>query len=284
MICSYTKFIQNRKCFKIIFLIITVFVFGMHNCNAQIIKAYNFAILKDEVIRLASKDSLVLFDIDDVLITPTDEFNFRSKIRKDLKKEISQNKSKHEIEVIFSDFFLKRKVKLVNENIPKLIELLKDKKISISALSAWWTDNFGTIQEMEKQRLKELEQVKLSFTDLSPFNKDIRFTSHKTEHGGTPMIISGIILTALKDKSEVLGLALGSINNKFKRIIFIDDQKKYLQEVEKFCTRNELDFVGIHYTESSLAPIPDFDSAKKKKRFDLLKEKHLWLSDSEFNK
>ena len=39
---------------------------------------------------------------------------------------------------------------------------------------------------------------------MSPFNKDISFISHKTEHGGTPMIISGIILTALGDKGQVL--------------------------------------------------------------------------------
>ena len=164
---------------------------------------------------------------------------------------------------------------------PKLLKFLKEKRIPVSALSSWWTDNFGTIQEMEKQRLKELEQVKISFSDLSPFNKDISFISHKTEHGGTPMIISGIILTALGDKGQVLGLALKSINKKFKRIIFIDDQKKYLEEVEKFCEGHGLDFVGIHYTESLLAPIPEFDFAKEKLRFNILKEEQVWLSAPE---
>lgn len=277
---------NNKKVLKLSFIKITLLMvsflaFGTQNCHAEIIKANNFSILKNEVIRLASKDSLVLFDVDDVLISPTDEFNFRSKSRKDLKKEIAKNKTKHEVEVIFSDFFLKRKVQLVNENIPKLLEFLRDEKISASALSAWWTDNFGTIQEMEKQRLKELEQVKISFADLSPFNEDIRFTSNKTEHGGTPVVISGIILTGLKDKGEVLGLALNSLHKKFKRIIFIDDQEKYLEEVEKFCAQHGLDFVGIHYTESSLAPIPEFDSAKEKMRFNILEKEHVWLSDSE---
>ena len=39
---------------------------------------------------------------------------------------------------------------------------------------------------------------------------------------------------------------------------------KYLEEVEKFCAQNGLDFIGIHYTESSLAPIPEFDFDKEK--------------------
>ncbi len=71
------------------------------------------------------------------------------------------------------------------------------------------------------------------------------------------------------------------INKKFKRIIFIDDQKKYLEEVEKFCEGHGLDFVGIHYTESLLAPIPEFDFAKEKLRFNILKEEKVWLSAPE---
>ena len=65
------------------------------------------------------------------------------------------------------------------------------------------------------------------------------------------------------------------------KIIFIDDQEKYLKEVEKFCAERGLDFVGIHYTESLLAPIPEFDSDKEKMRFNILEEEHVWLSDSE---
>lgn len=54
-----------------------------------------------------------------------------------------------------------------------------------------------------------------------------------------------------------------------------------MAEVEKFCAQYGLDFVGIHYTESSLARVPEFDSAKEKMRFNILKEEHVWLSDSE---
>lgn len=61
----------NANFIQAIFLIITFFVFGVQNCYAEIIKANNFSILKNKVIRLASKHSLVLFDVDDVLIAPT---------------------------------------------------------------------------------------------------------------------------------------------------------------------------------------------------------------------
>lgn len=266
---------------KNIVLIVAFFVLGVKNCQAEIIEAVNFVALEKTVTQLASENSLVLFDVDDVLIAPTDEFNFCSKIRKDLKKEIAQNQSRKDVQVIFSDFFLKRKVKLVNENMPRLLEFLRNTKIPTTALSAWWTGSFGTITEMEKQRLKELDQVQISFVDLSPFNQDMYFSSYKTENGGIPMVISGIILTALRDKGEVLGLVLKNSKKKFKRIVFIDDQIKYLEEVEKLCSEQGVDFFGIHYTESSFAPIPILDLEKEKLRFNVLKQEHIWLSDHE---
>jgi hypothetical protein len=98
------------------------------------------------------------------------------------------------------------------------------------------------------------------------------------------MIISGIILTALKSKGEVLELALAKTKSKFKKIIFIDDQMKYLREVEKFCNEKGLDFLGIHYTEALQLPIPVLDIEKEKVRFYILKQDRVWLSDDELNK
>lgn len=58
----------NTNFIQAVLLIFTFLVFGVQNCHAEIIKANNFAILKNEVMMLASKDSIVLFDVDDVLI------------------------------------------------------------------------------------------------------------------------------------------------------------------------------------------------------------------------
>lgn len=263
------------------FVAFIFFIITMENGHTKIISVDNFNDLKKEVVRHASKDSLVLFDIDDVLICSTDEFSFHNEIRKNFKKELSQHKSKKEIQKIFSDFFLKRQVQLVDKNIPLLLETLRAKKIPTTALSAWWTGDFGTIKEMEKQRLKDLSQVHISFSDISPFNQDVRFCSHETENGGVPMVISGIILTACADKGEILGLVLQHNKQKFKTIIFIDDQMKYLREVEAFCIKKGIDFLGIHYRDVALKEILEVDFDREKLRFDILKKEHIWLSDHE---
>lgn len=227
-------------------------------------------------------DSLVLFDVDDVLISPTDEFNFNSEIRKNIKKTMQQRKDKNEIKLIFSNFFRKRKVKLVNTNIISLLSRIKDQNISASALSAYWTGAFGSIEAMELKRLEEFNQVGISFEDISPFKQDMKFLSYKTNNG-TPMIISGVILTALANKGEILDIALQQTESNFKQIIFIDDQIKYLKEVKNFCDKKQIKFIGIHYTESSKSPIPVFDQQKEKYRFDILEKDLVWLSDEELN-
>ena len=48
----------------------------------RLLKVNNFTILKNEVIKSASKDNIVLFDMDNALIFPTDEFSFAVKSEK----------------------------------------------------------------------------------------------------------------------------------------------------------------------------------------------------------
>lgn len=286
-IIKFLTKIKNQRVSKIfdlnkkISLFILFSTFNLLNCQAEILEVDNFAELKKEVISRVSKESLVLFDVDDVLIKATEEFDFRSPVRMNLKKELANRYNKIEIRGIFTDYFLRREVKLVNDKMPSLITELKNRKIFTSALSAWWTEKFGKISEMEQIRLRDLKSVGLSFSDISPFKKDIVFSDKKRKNNGSPMVISGIILTAVFDKGEVLEAALNNIDNKFEKIIFIDDNIKYIHEVEKFCNRKKIAFTGIHYTEASKAPIAVLDEQMEKRRFDILEQEHIWLLDSE---
>jgi hypothetical protein len=213
--------------------------------HADIIEVNSFSTLYQTIVAEAHPESVVLFDVDGVLIEPTDAFNFRSQVRKALNKKLRKNKSKKEIQKIFSDFFKKRQVKLVHLKMPLLISFLKKNRIPVSVLSAWWTNRFGTIEKMEAERFRGLNQVGLSFSELSPFKKDIAFASHKKINGGTPMIISGIILTALQSKGKILDLVLKNTKCTFKKIIFIDDQIEELQRVEKACHNKASNLSGF---------------------------------------
>ena len=76
-----------------------------------------------------------------------------------------------------------------------------------------------------------------------------------------------LISGGYKFKSKYIVLGQDSDVYKFKRIIFIDDQMKYLREVESYCRKQGVDFFGVHYTESASAPVPELDLLLEKSRF-----------------
>jgi len=54
-----------------------------HNCFGSIIPTNDFKVI-EEYVNKADKDTLVIFDVDDVLAMPTDEFAVNTPIRKEL--------------------------------------------------------------------------------------------------------------------------------------------------------------------------------------------------------
>ena len=250
-----------------------------YNCFAGIIPTNDFKVIEEHVNK-ADKDTLVIFDVDDVLMMPTDEFAFNAPIRKELTKQLKEKYSKDELTYLYSCVFERRTVQLVNSNMKGLIKNLEQRNIPSIALSGWWTGKYGKINEMENLRFVGLKQVDISFINTSPFKEDMIFPELKNK-SGTPILKLGVILTALADKGLVLKAALKKSNLHFKRIIFIDDGLKELESVEKICHELNIDFQGIHYGAAKIAPLPILDKEKEQLRYEILEKEHIWLLDKE---
>ena len=198
--------------------------------------ANNYNELSHIVLSEVTDDSLVLFDIDGVLITSTEEFDFRSPIRINIKKQLRDKYSRAQIQEIFSDFFRKRQVRLVNPNIPQLLLALQVQHIPFTALTSWWTGEFGSLQAMEEIKIQELQQVGLSFLTNTPFVQDKIFDDFTEGKSHVPMIYQGMSLSDLASKGEILKLVLQYDKNaKFKKIIFIEDTPRHLGSVAQTC-------------------------------------------------
>jgi hypothetical protein len=226
----------------------------------------------------ADASTLVLFDVDDVLIVPTQAYCFKHPIRKKYVRILQQKYCPSHVKYLFSYVFKKRTVRLVNKEITFLMEKLKKRRIPTSALTAWWTGPFGTIPHMEEIRLKELKDKGICFKDISPFQKNTQWDSLKTTDG-IPMVKDGIIFTALQDKGFILKEVLKVYALKMKKILFIDDSLKQIYAVQKACKDLHLSFTGIHYTESKTIAPHACEEKKEKKRFDVLENHHIWLLD-----
>lgn len=258
---------------------IKIYLAFLANCFGDIIPTNDFKVI-EEYINKANKDTLVIFDVEDVLAMPTDEFAFNTPVRVELTQKLRERYSKDKLKYLYSCVFERRNAQPVDPNMRGLIKSLEQQNIPAIALTGWWTGKYGKIAKMENLRFDTLKDGDISFINTSPFKEDATFPEFKSENG-IPMLISEVILTSLADKGLVLKAALEKFNLHFKRIIFIDDNLKYLKSVEKVCCEMNIDFQGIHYGAAKIAPLPVLDKEKEALRYEILEKEHIWLLDKE---
>ena len=267
---------------KNIIWLITLYIFAATNMTtyAQITEITDFQLLKSSIKNM-DLNTLVIFDVDHVLIMPTDEYSLnRNPYRRQLWQDLKLRSSEEEFKFLRSIAVSSAKWRLVDTNIMTVLSELKNKNIPTVALTSLATGKFGIIEKMEDLRIKELQSVGIDFTNLTPLHGELPINELKSMHG-TPMLKAGIILTAEVDKTKTLEYILRQKNYYPKKIVFIDDQLNNLESLEKLCTRLKIKFEGFHYTAVSLMTTSSVDSQLEDLRIKILEKEHRWLSYEE---
>ena len=241
--------------------------------NAQIVQASSVNDIKTYTSQFDGKDTIVLFDLDYVLITPQDRVlryagegnNYRSKhfqaIFKDFQgKEIKLGKDKVPIaEYLISQILSSSKVELVSLDMPNFVNELDSKKMAVVGFTANSSGKYGIVQNEAELHLSRLNSLGYHFKD----NGDSR-----------------VIFTNKADKGNVLLGFLKHLNKNYKNIIFVDDRLKNLISVQNILKDYKINYLGIHYTElKDKNEVLNQDIADK--QFEVLARKHIWLSDEE---
>lgn len=252
--------------------------------NAQIVQAPSVNDIKTYTSQFDGKDTIVLFDLDYVLITPQDkilryageENNYRSKhfqaILKNFQgKEIALGKDKEVpmAEYLISQILFTSKFELVSPDMPNFINEL-DKKMTVVGFTANSSGKYGIVQNEAELHLSRLKSLGYHFI------KD----NGRLLKGDFPECISRVIFTNKKDKGKVLLDFLKKLNKTYKNIIFVDDRLKNLISVQNILKDYKINYLGIHYTElKNKNEVLNQDIADK--QFEVLARKHIWLSDEE---
>jgi hypothetical protein len=253
------------------------FIMFLNIAFAQITKISEMNLL-EEILSEADSNTLVIFDVDHVLIMPTDEYSLnRNPFRKQLWVEMSKKLPKEKFTFFKSIAISSAKWQLVDPCIINIIAALNEKHIPTIALTSLSTGKVGVIDKMEDLRIKELNSVGLSFKHSTPLKEELYADALEEEHG-IPLLKDGIILTAEVDKAVVLEYILRMGKYFPKSIIFIDDQLKNLESLDRLCDKLKIKFHGVHYTAVSLMPPPVIDEALELARFKILEEEHVWIS------
>jgi len=251
--------------------------------NAQIVQAPSVNEVKTHTSQFDGKVTLVLFDLEYVLITPQDrvlryageENNYRSEyfkaIFKDFQgKEIALGKDKVPMaEYLISQILFTSKVELVSPGMLNFVNEL-DKKMTVVGFTANSSGKYGIVQNEAELHLSRLKSLGYHFI------KD----NGRLLKGDFPECISRVIFTNKKDKGKVLLDFLEKLNKNYKNIIFVDDRLKNLISVQNTLKDLKINYLGIHYTElKDKNEVLNQDIADK--QFEVLARKHIWLSDKE---
>ena len=275
MIRTITHFIALITYFLILSFFVTI-----NSALADIMMISDFIPLK-KLLEEADQDTLVIFDVDHVLIMPTDEYTLnRHPYRKELWKEIEGRLSKEEMKTLYGLTASKAKWRLVDPDIIDIFTRLKERQIPSIALTSIYTGKFGNIEKLEDWRIKHLHDLGFDFVNLTPIKKEILLYELE-EQDGVPMLKSGVILTAQIDKGKTLEYILRHNNYYPKTIIFIDDMLNNLESLERLSSKLKIKFHGLHYTAVSNMPIPVINKQIEKLRFQILEKEHKWLNHQE---
>ncbi|KKK55230.1 hypothetical protein LCGC14_3076640, partial [marine sediment metagenome] len=88
--------------------------------------------------------------------------------------------------------------------------------------------------------IKQLDSLKIDLSKTAPKKENLYFKNGV-------LYKKGILFAKGIEKGRVLDQFLKKINFKPKSVIFIDDKLKYLDEVEKFCKKLKIKFLGLRY-------------------------------------
>lgn len=286
-------FMQEIK--RIIFLGLffinyTSFVFCEY--NSKIYQIDTFDLLWQEIESLNDQD-LVVFDVDGVLLIEQDAIFGVKAENKALWNQYFglgtyfRSLSWEQQRYLYSIIRQQSICVPVESSIPSLIINLKEKGIRSIALTSVKTGRNGIIEKTEDWRFDQLKKNGIDFSYSFLLNEPLVLKVFN-ENGlfifdNRILAQRGIIFAGEYSKGDVLKSFLQEMGWKPKRIIFVDDNRNWVDSINKMCQNLEIDFLGFHYIGAEkMSACADCDIAKI--QVDYFFEHQAWLSDQQAKK
>ena len=204
------------------------------------------------------ENTLIVFDVDDTLITPCDQFfHVKSLWQKLLLYFYSIKEtldfSLNKLTWYYNNALFLDKHKLIDKKTPDLIKRLQLKNIKVIALTGCLTGNYGVLESVENWRIKMLLNFGIDFSKAFPKNNNFvldKFFKIKPPIFSQGILFANITPGAPKDrtKAPVLKAFLERVNFKPNKIVFVDDGLKYLIQAQEEMEKVGIPLIGLHYT------------------------------------
>jgi hypothetical protein len=255
---NFMKAIKNFKITLFFLLALT-----LNHLQAEIIETPNFSCLLEYVVKNPSKNTLVILDIDDTLLVPTQTlgtdvwfgYKFSYYVKNGIPADQALEKALAEWEAIRH----LTNVKTVESNTAEVVRTLQKKGISVIGLT---TQGLA----LATRTVQHLQSLNINLDLTSPSNEDIYFINSETPKHKDVVFVDGIIVntndrkgvlfrhgilfTAGSNKASAFAKLIRQLGISPDKIVFINDKATHLKDAEKGAQQLEIPFIGLRYSYS----------------------------------
>lgn len=233
--------------------------FCLFSCYANIIPVNE---MKEvfEYIHTADSKTLVIFDVDMVLVQPSDPaFQMKNikrfgPICKRIVKELPPEKQM----LFLSLMTINSSPMLIDACTLELLQTMAQRNIPAIALTANLTGSLGPIQDMAEWRVGSLRLLGIDFSHLTPYQKPLIFDDLLKFRGNYSTYLDGILFVngPTVSKGEALLAFLKKTCFLPDKVIFIDDKEENLKSVELALQQmnRRVEYQGLHFLEAQNYP------------------------------
>ncbi len=220
-------------------LFLALGLFSAHFCGAQIVEMPHFS----QVLSYAEPDTLLILDIDDTLLIPTQmlgcdewfQYRWNEYVRQGLNSKQALEKALSEWEGVRH----LTQMEIVEPDSEAIIRDLQEQGHQVIGLT---TQGLALATRTYLQLLEK--QIDLSLT--APCQEDCYLQAQ--EHG--VLYRKGILFTSGTAKGEALFRFCEKIGFQPKKIVFVNDKASHLADIEGAAEKRGVAFIGLRYSYS----------------------------------
>lgn len=208
----------------------------------------------------ADSKTLAIFDIDMVLVQPSDPAFQMANIKRfsSISKAIMRKTPADKLMMFFSLMTISSDPILIDDNLPHFLEQMAKKGIPTMALTANLAGNFDQIQNMEQWRIHSLRCLGIDFTKCAPYHMPLVFDNLASYRGFYSNYLNGILFVngTVVSKGEAFLSFIEKTKLSPEKIIFVDDREENLKSLEAAIQKLDqpIEYQGLHYTGAENYP------------------------------
>lgn len=216
----------------------------------------------EDVLPLIDEDTWFVLDLDNTVFQAKQALGHVNWLQHEVQVQMAAGKSQEE--AFHTLYPLWKKTQMITEVIPvegKFVEGIKQlQEKDIVVIGLTHRQPF-----IIPETIRQLDSLGISFLSTAPSNETINIATGKLP----AMYKQGILfVNDFNSKGEVFRSLLAHLNQKPKKIVFIDDKKKNVEEMAKAALIENIEYIDVHYTAVDQGPqVYDRELAKCQLKF-----------------